>query len=95
MAATNVLAACAQLSKRKNMAKVEILNTAKTYPNKFSDMEIGDYALIPHNNSNDEVIVIRCFYGDFQMLNHGDAWNSGTELDCRILLKGTVIQITI
>jgi hypothetical protein len=76
------------------MAKVKVIEHSNNpYPDEFDQMEPGDYAIA--NYEGKDVVVIKCYHGDFQMLGSNDAWNENSKISCKILPKGTVIEITV
>jgi hypothetical protein len=76
------------------MAEVKVIEKLDNpYPDNFDQMEAGDYAIANYDGKS--VVVIRCYHGNFQILDSDDGWDPGTKCLCRLLPKGTVIQITV
>jgi hypothetical protein len=76
------------------MAKVKVIEHSNNpYPDEFDQMEPGDYAIANHDGI--DVVVIKCYHGYFQMLGSDDAWDENSKVLCKILPKGTVIEITV
>jgi hypothetical protein len=85
--------------KEEKMPKIEIIDESKIlYPDEFRDMEEGDFAITdPDSTGEKSSFIIYRTEDAYEILNEVNSWRPGWPDDhkCRILPKGTVIQITI